>query len=200
MKTIGLTGGIASGKSTVAELLKGYGFVVVDADVASRQAVAKGSDGLREVQAVFGEEAVLKGEMNRQYVGQLVFSDAAKRRQLNEIIHPRVREMMEQEKLKALQAGYHVIMDIPLLFENGLESTVDEVWVVYVPESVQLERLKKRNQLSTDDAAARISSQLSIEDKKARADVIIDNSGTLKELQQQVERQVVQFFERNEKK
>ncbi len=200
MKTIGLTGGIASGKSTVAELLKGYGFVVVDADVASRQAVAKGSDGLREVQAVFGEEAVLKGEMNRQYVGQLVFSDAAKRRQLNEIIHPRVREMMEQEKLKALQAGYHVIMDIPLLFENGLESTVDEVWVVYVPESVQLERLKKRNQLSTDDAAARISSQLSIEDKKARADVIIDNSGTLKELQQQVEWQVVQFFERNEKK
>lgn len=200
MKTIGLTGGIASGKSTVAELLKGYGFVVVDADVASRQAVAKGSDGLREVQAVFGEEAVLKGEMNRQYVGQLVFSDAAKRRQLNEIIHPRVREMMEQEKLKALQAGHHVIMDIPLLFENGLESTVDEVWVVYVPDSVQLERLKKRNQLSTDDAAARISSQLSIEDKKARADVIIDNSGTLKELQQQVERQVVQFFERNEKK
>ncbi|TDM10673.1 dephospho-CoA kinase [Macrococcus lamae] len=200
MKVIGLTGGIASGKSTVSALLKEYGFAVVDADVASRTAVAKGTDGLKEVEKVFGEEAVINGEMNRPYVGQLIFNDIEKREALNRIIHPRVRDIMEYEKQQALKSGRHVIMDIPLLFENHLEYTVDEVWVVYVDEESQLERLMKRNNLSYDAAAARIHSQLSIEEKKKRAHIIIDNSGNLSELEQQVKKVVEQFFERNQKK
>ncbi|UTH14901.1 dephospho-CoA kinase [Macrococcus equipercicus] len=200
MKVIGLTGGIASGKSTVSELLRGYGFAVVDADVASRTAVAAGSDGLQEVIAVFGGEAVIDGEMNRPYIGQLVFNDPEKRAALNSIIHPRVREIMALEKRAALQNGRHVVMDIPLLYENKLEATVDEAWVVYVPEHLQLERLMKRNDMTQEAAAARIASQLAIEEKKARADVVIDNSGDLQTLEQHVKKAVEQFFERNEKK
>ena len=131
-KVIGLTGGIATGKSTVAELLKAHGFKIVDADIASRKAVEKGSEGLKKVVAEFGEEALTEeGEMNREYIGQQIFYDDLKREKLNAIIHPIVREIMENEKKQYLAQGHDVVMDIPLLFENGLEKTVDEVWLVY---------------------------------------------------------------------
>lgn len=188
-KVIGLTGGIASGKSTVSELLSVFGFKVVDADKAARQAVKKGSKGLAQVREVFGDEAIDEnGEMNRRYMGDLVFNHPEKRLELNAIIHPIVRDIMEEEKQEYLKQGYNVIMDIPLLFENELENTVDEVWVVYTSESIQMDRLMQRNNLSLEDAKARVYSQISIDKKSRMADHVIDNLGDKLELKQNLER------------
>lgn len=188
-KVIGLTGGIASGKSTVSELLSVFGFKVVDADKAAREAVKKGSKGLAQVREVFGDEAIDEnGEMNRRYMGDLVFNHPEKRLELNAIIHPIVRDIMEEEKQEYLKQGYNVIMDIPLLFENELENTVDEVWVVYTSESIQTDRLMQRNNLSLEDAKARVYSQISIDKKSRMADHVIDNLGDKLELKQNLER------------
>ncbi|AYU55451.1 dephospho-CoA kinase [Staphylococcus debuckii] len=187
-KVIGLTGGIGTGKSTVSELLAAHGFKIVDADVASREAVEKGSEGLQQVKQVFGEEAIDdNGEMNRKYIGEIVFNDAEKRKELNQIVHPIVREIMENQKEKYLSEGYNVIMDIPLLFENNLQDTVDETWLVYASESIQVERLMERNDLSQEEAKARVYSQISIDKKQRMADHVIDNRGTLLELKQNLE-------------
>lgn len=188
-KVIGLTGGIASGKSTVSELLSVFGFKVVDADKAAREAVKKGSKGLAQVREVFGDEAIDEnGEMNRRYMGDLVFNHPEKRLELNAIIHPIVRDIMEEEKQEYLKQGYNVIMDIPLLFENELENTVDEVWVVYTSESIQMDRLMHRNNLSLEDAKARVYSQISIDKKSRMANHVIDNLGDKLELKQNLER------------
>ncbi|HCX0266981.1 TPA: dephospho-CoA kinase [Staphylococcus aureus] len=188
-KVIGLTGGIASGKSTVSELLSVFGFKVVDADKAAREAVKKGSKGLAQVREVFGDEAIDEnGEMNRRYMGDLVFNHPEKRLELNAIIHPIVRDIIEEEKQEYLKQGYNVIMDIPLLFENELENTVDEVWVVYTSESIQMDRLMQRNNLSLEDAKARVYSQISIDKKSRMADHVIDNLGDKLELKQNLER------------
>ncbi|HEH9341600.1 TPA: dephospho-CoA kinase [Staphylococcus aureus] len=188
-KVIGLTGGIASGKSTVSELLSVFGFKVVDADKAAREAVKKGSKGLAQVREVFGDEAIDEnGEMNRRYMGDLVFNHPEKRLELNAIIHPIVRDIMEEEKQEYLKQGYNVIIDIPLLFENELENTVDEVWVVYTSESIQMDRLMQRNNLSLEDAKARVYSQISIDKKSRMADHVIDNLGDKLELKQNLER------------
>ena len=187
-KIIGLTGGIATGKSTVSELLTAYGFKVVDADVASRKAVKKGSKGLDQIREKFGQEAIDdNGEMNREYVGELVFNNPEQRIELNKIVHPIVREIMEEEKNHYLNEGYNVIMDIPLLFENDLQDTVDEVWVVYTSESIQIERLMERNDLSQEDAKARVYSQISIDKKSRMADHVIDNLGDKLELKQNLQ-------------
>ncbi|MBO2782907.1 dephospho-CoA kinase [Staphylococcus aureus] len=192
-KVIGLTGGIASGKSTVSELLSVFGFKVVDADKAAREAVKKGSKGLAQVREVFGDEAIDEnGEMNRRYMGDLVFNHPEKRLELNAIIHPILRDIMEEEKQEYLKQGYNVIMDIPLLFENELENTVDEVWVVYTSESIQMDRLMQRNNLSLEDAKARVYSQISIDKKSRMADHVIDNLGDKLELKQNLERLLVE--------
>lgn len=187
-KVIGLTGGIATGKSTVSELLTAFGFKVVDADIAARKAVAKGTKGLEQVRAAFGDSAITdEGEMDRKYVGEIVFNHPEKRLELNDIVHPIVREIMEEEKQSYLNQGYDVIMDIPLLFENELQNTVDEVWLVYTSESIQIERLMERNQLSLEDTKARVYSQISIDKKSRMADHVIDNLGDKLELKQNLE-------------
>ncbi|BBD89784.1 MULTISPECIES: dephospho-CoA kinase [Staphylococcus] len=187
-KIIGLTGGIATGKSTVSELLTAYDFKVVDADLASREAVKKGSKGLEQIKEKFGPEAIDEnGEMNRKYMGELVFKHPEQRLELNKIVHPIVREIMENEKNRYLNEGYHVIMDIPLLYENDLQDTVDEVWVVYTSESIQIERLMERNNLSQEDAKARVYSQISIDKKSRMADHVIDNLGDKLELKQNLQ-------------
>ncbi|MBZ8172930.1 dephospho-CoA kinase [Staphylococcus cohnii] len=187
-KVIGLTGGIASGKSTVSELLTAHGFKIVDADIASRKAVEKGSEGLEQVRATFGEEAIDEdGNMNRGYVGDIVFNYPEKRLELNEIVHPIVRNIMEQEKKAFLKDGYNVIMDIPLLYENELQDTVDEVWLVYTSESIQIDRLMQRNDISMEDAKARVYSQISIDKKRRMADHVIDNRDSKLDLKQNLE-------------
>ncbi|MDU7036720.1 MAG: dephospho-CoA kinase, partial [Staphylococcus simulans] len=163
-KVIGLTGGIGTGKSTVSELLAVHGFKIVDADIAAREAVEKGSEGLEQVRQVFGDEAIDEnGEMNRKYVGEIVFNDDKMREKLNQIIHPIVRDLMERQKEAYLKEGFNVIMDIPLLFENNLQDTVDETWLVYASESIQVERLMERNDLTQEEAKARVYSQISID-------------------------------------
>ncbi|UXR70475.1 dephospho-CoA kinase [Staphylococcus sp. IVB6246] len=191
-KVIGLTGGIATGKSTVAQLLSAHGFKIVDADIASRKAVEKGSKGLQQVREAFGEEAVTEsGEMDRQYIGEQIFYDSGLREKLNAIVHPIVRELMEVEKEQYLAEGHHVIMDIPLLYENKLEDTVDEVWLVYASEPIQVDRLMARNKLSLEDAKARVYSQISIDKKSRMADVVIENLDTTLELKQNVEQLLI---------
>ena len=188
-KVIGLTGGIASGKSTVSELLTAFGFKVVDADTAAREAVAKGTPGIEKVREVFGDEAIDEnGEMDRKYMGDLVFNYPGERIKLNEIVHPIVREIMEEKKQQFLKEGHNVIMDIPLLYENELQDTVDEVWVVYTSESIQIERLMERNDLTQEEAKARVYSQISIDKKSRMADHVIDNLGDKLELKQNLER------------
>lgn len=187
-KVIGLTGGIATGKSTVSELLTAYGFKIVDADIASREAVKKGSKGLEQIKKTFGGEAIDdNGEMNRKYMGELVFNHLEKRIVLNNIVHPIVRELMEEQKKYYLNQGFNVIMDIPLLFENDLQDTVDEVWVVYTSESIQIDRLMERNNLTQEDAKARVLSQISIDKKSRMADYVIDNLGDKLELKQNLQ-------------
>lgn len=187
-KVIGLTGGIASGKSTVSELLTAHGFKIVDADIASRKAVEKGSEGLEQVRSTFGDEAIDEdGNMNREYVGDIIFNYPEKRLELNEIVHPIVRTIMEQEKEAFLKDGYNVIMDIPLLYENELQDTVDEVWLVYTSESIQIDRLMQRNDISMEDAKARVYSQISIDKKRRMADHVIDNRDSKLDLKQNLE-------------
>lgn len=188
-KVIGLTGGIASGKSTVSELLTAFGFKVIDADTAAREAVAKGTIGLEKVRETFGEEAIDEnGEMDRKYMGDLVFNNPDQRLVLNEIVHPIVREIMDEKKQQYIEEGHNVIMDIPLLFENELQDTVDEVWLVYTSESIQIDRLMERNDLTQEEAKARLYSQISIDKKSRMADHVIDNLGDKLELKQNLEK------------
>lgn len=186
---IGLTGGIATGKSTVSGLLKEKGFAIIDADVAARKVVEPGQAALERIKEVFGSEIVTEeGTLNREKLGAIVFHEEAKRKQLNAIVHPAVREWMLSEKENAVQAGSRtIILDIPLLFESKLEWMAERTLLVYAAPAVQLSRLMKRNSYSEPEAAARINAQMPIEDKKALADDIIDNSGPLNATKQQVE-------------
>ncbi|BAH18062.1 conserved hypothetical protein [Macrococcoides caseolyticum JCSC5402] len=187
MTVIGLTGGIASGKSTVANYLKENGFAVIDADIAARQAVEKGTEGLRKVAETFPGVLNEDGTLNRKALGTIIFNDKAQRDSLNEIVHPIVRRLMDEEKAAALSEGKVVVMDIPLLYENELEHTVDEVWVVYVSYDIQKMRLMKRNELSESEADARINSQMSMDEKRDKADIVIDNCHDLDSLYKHLE-------------
>jgi len=184
---IGLTGGIASGKSTVANYLKENGFAVIDADIAARQAVEKGTEGLRKVAETFPGVLNEDGTLNRKALGTIIFNDKAQRDSLNKIVHPIVRRLMDEEKAAALSEGKVVVMDIPLLYENELEHTVDEVWVVYVSYDIQKMRLMKRNELSESEADARINSQMSMDEKRNKADIVIDNCHDLDTLYKRLE-------------
>ena len=176
----GLTGGIASEKSTVAAMLAEAGARVVDADRIAHQVVRKGQPAWHDIVAHFGE-TILKhnGEIDRDALGALVFNDTEAKHTLNRIVHPRVFESMAKEiqQLADEHPDDLVIMDVPLLIESGLHATLPIVILVYVPTSVQKERLMRRDGLSAADATARIRSQMPIDDKRAHAHYIIDNTG-----------------------
>lgn len=181
MKVVGLTGGIASGKSTVADLLRARGAVVIDADVVAREIVEPGEDAYNEIVAAWGP-AVLgpDGALDRARLGAIIFSDAEARARLNAMTHPRVRRRM-LEQAEALRRGPTpppvAVLDIPLLFENGLEALVEETWLVYLDPEHQLERLMRRNGYSREEAAQRIAAQLPLSEKARRATRLIDNNG-----------------------
>lgn len=177
---IGLTGSIASGKSTVAKMMRGYELPIVDADQVARDVVEPGSPTLAKIVAAFGEAALCEdGTMNREYVGQLIFHEPAKRNVLNDIIHPAIRtEMLRQRDEYVTNGHQHVVMDIPLLFESKLQHYVEKIIVVSVNEDVQLARLMARNGLSETDALARIRSQLPMSVKEAGANAVIYNNGS----------------------
>ncbi|MGG4012214.1 dephospho-CoA kinase [Bacillus smithii] len=186
---IGLTGGIASGKSTVSSLLKEKGFTVIDADVAARIVVQPGEEAYKKIVETFGKDILLEnGEINRPKLGDLVFRDEQKRLQLNAIVHPAVRKQMLLEKEQAIRNGKQTIfLDIPLLFESGLTWMVDKTIAVYVDENIQLQRLMKRNGLDKEAAEIRISAQMPLEEKASKADAVINNNGTITETKKQLE-------------
>lgn len=178
---IGLTGSIASGKSTVSQMLKELGYPVVDADLVARQVVEPGTETLNSIEQAFGAEVIrADGSMDREKVGLIIFNDPASRKKLNDIIHPAIRREMLRQRQAFLDDGYEtVIMDIPLLFESKLQHMVDKILVVSVSEQEQLKRLMERNGLAEQQAKARIASQLPISVKEQGADEVLDNNGSL---------------------
>ncbi|WEG16194.1 dephospho-CoA kinase [Alkalihalophilus pseudofirmus] len=192
---IGLTGGIASGKSTVSNWLSEHGYPIIDADKIARDVVEPGMGAYEAIVGQFGREILFEdGTINRKKLGSIIFKDEKKRSELNQIVHPAVRrEMLAQKDRYEAEGHETIIFDIPLLFESNLFHLVDRVMLVYVDKQTQLNRLLDRDQAGSEDAKARIASQLPLEDKKSRADYIIDNSRSLEETFQQL-KNVIQHW------
>jgi dephospho-CoA kinase len=184
---IGLTGGIGSGKSEVARRLAELGAIVIDADALAREVVAPGTDGLAEVVAAFGPQVLAEdGAMDRAKVAQLIFGDDAKRRRLEAIIHPRVRERTSR-MIAAAAPDAVVVNDVPLLVESRLANNFDLVLVVLASEEVRLARLVGTRGMTAEAARARFAAQATDEQRRAVADVEIVNEGTLEELRSTVD-------------
>lgn len=185
---VGLTGGIASGKSTVSKILKDKGITVIDADVEARLAVEPGEPAYEKIVAAFGKEILLEdGSINRAKLGAIVFNDEEKRQQLNGIVHPEVRKRMIEKRDRAIRSGERlIVMDIPLLLESKLTHMVDKILLVYVDEETQLKRLMQRNNFSKEEALIRIRAQMPLQDKIQYSDAVIDNSGTVEETRNQL--------------
>ena len=190
MFKLGLTGGIATGKTTISNYLKSIDIPVLDADEYARKIVEPGTPGLAAITNTFGEQVLrADGSLNRKLLGQIVFNDSSARQTLNDITHPRIQQMMADELHRlAEQQIPLVILDIPLLLENQNVAGADAVMVVTIPESLQLTRLMQRNNLTEKEAQSRISSQMPLVEKEKLADFVIDNSGTISSTQKQVEK------------
>lgn len=191
MKVIGLTGGIASGKSTVSRLLKDKGAVIIDADEISRKLMKKGSATYKKVIECFGDEILDKDEnIKRKELGKLVFSDKKALKVLNDITHPAIIDEIKRNlAILSKNNDKIIVIDAALLLEVGLDSVVDEVWVVLVNEKTQLERLMKRDKmLDKSQAVARIKSQMSLQKRLKYADKIIDNNKNIEYTKRQVDK------------
>jgi dephospho-CoA kinase len=184
---IGLTGGIASGKSTVAQRFAELGIPVVDADVAAREVVAPGTPGLARVIERFGPVIAENGELDRRALRQRIFNDPSSRQDLEAILHPLIRAAMEHSAERAV--GPYIVMAIPLLVEGGARGRVDRILVVDVDEAVQLQRVQARDGGSLDQARAILASQASRAARLAAADDVLLNCGTVTDLRQAVDRQ-----------
>ncbi len=184
---VGLTGGVASGKSTVSAILAELGAVVIDGDKLAREVVERGTPGLAAVVEAFGPAILTpEGDMDRAAVGQIVFNDEAKRKLLESIVHPLVFERYAALEASAPQDGV-VIHDIPLLAESGRADTFDEVIVVDAPRETQVERMLRDRGWTREDAESRIAAQATREQRLAIATYVIENTGTLEELRKRVE-------------
>ena len=188
MRIIGLTGGIASGKSSVASLLERLGAAVVDADRLAREVVEPGEEALSAIVDAFGEKVLNSdGTLNRAALGDIVFSDPAARRTLESITHPAIRRRADERLARLREAGVETAFYMaPLLFEVGLAPRFDEVWVVYLDQETQLERLMARDGLGREAAESRVASQMPMEEKKRLGKIVIDNCGSREELEAQV--------------
>lgn len=184
MKWIGLTGGIASGKSTVAKILRDLGLPVVDADSLARLVVAPGAKGLIKIAQTFGPEFVKPdGSLDRAKMGQLIFSEAPRRLELEGLLHPLIQELKHIERRRLENTGCDIAFyDIPLLFEKNLAGDFDKTILVYCSEAEQLHRLVERDGLPEEEARRRIASQLPIDSKVKLADYVIFNNGGQSEL------------------
>lgn len=190
MRIIGLTGGIASGKSSVADMLKRLGAVVVDADRLAREVVQPGEPALKEIVEAFGKDVVNPdGTLKRAALGAIVFSDPAARRTLEAITHPAIRALGDRKLAAYREAGVQTVFYVaPLLIEVGGAARVDEIWVVYLDRETQLARLMARDSLGRAEAQQRIDAQMPMEEKKLHGKVVIDNCGSREDLETQVER------------
>jgi dephospho-CoA kinase len=180
---LALTGSIASGKSTVASLLKLHGLQCIDADATAHEVLI---DYPQEIAELFGEQYLTKGKVDRKKLGSLIFADQEAKAKLEAFMHPKIRERILEKSLRFEKLKFPYLIVIPLFFETNAYEIETSV-VVYTPKDVQLERLIKRNGLSEEESLQRIAAQMDIEDKKARADFVIDNSGDLKHLQEECE-------------
>jgi dephospho-CoA kinase len=188
MVLVGLTGGIGAGKSAVSARLAELGAIVIDADRLARDVVAPGTDGLAEVVAAFGDGVLdASGALDRAALGRRVFADPEARQRLEAIVHPRVRARTAA-LAAAAPPGSVVVNDVPLLVEAGLAGGYDLVLVVLAPERVRLERLVRDRGMAEAEARARIAAQCSDDERRAVADVVIDNDGSLEELRAAVDR------------
>lgn len=186
MLRVGLTGGIASGKTTVARMFAELGAAIVDTDEIAREVVAPGEPGLEAVVDAFGRSVLEpSGELDRARLRRIVFGDAARRKSLEAILHPLIRSRVV-DRLEALDAPYAIVV-VPLLLETGFDALVDRVLVVDCPESLQLDRLLRRDAATEPEARAMIAAQIDRRTRLARADDVVDNDGTLAETRRQVE-------------
>jgi len=190
MLRVALTGNIASGKSSVARVWARLGAPVIDADVLARRAVEPGSPALDRIARAFGPEVLEPGGgLNREAMREIVFRDEAARRRLEAIVHPEVARLRAEEERRLEREGARVVVnDIPLLFEAGLEDEFDVVVLVDAPEAVRLDRLVRDRGLDPEEARRMIAAQMPAESKRRRADIVIDNVGTLEELEASAER------------
>ena len=180
MFKIGLTGGIASGKSTVLTYFKDKGIPYIDADIVAREVVERGTEGLKAIVDTFGSHILHDdGTLNREALGAIVFHNEEKRQLLNSCLKIHIRNRIMKLTSQYEQGNTPILIyDIPLLIEGEWYTMMDEVWLVYVNETTQIERLMSRNGYTREDALARINSQMRLDDKRAYADIIIDNNGT----------------------
>jgi dephospho-CoA kinase len=181
MIVAGLTGGIGTGKSTVAAVFAEAGAVIIDADEIARNVVAKGRPAWCRIVAHFGRDILLPdGDIDRKKLGAIIFNDAQQKAHLDRIVHPHVIAETEQrlKEIERVQPQAVVILDVPLLIEAGMDRDLDEVIVVYTPEAVQLKRVMRRDRLTAAEGLSRIRSQMPIEEKKMRATVVIDNNAS----------------------
>ena len=187
---VGLTGGVGSGKSTVARILADRGVPVVDADTIAREVVEPCAPAYREVVEAFGPGILREdGTLDRGALGRMVFSDPALRRRLEGITHPHILRRMSEEIDRIGDRGCElVVLDIPLLFEVGLEDMCDEVWVVWATKEHRSERVASRDGLDGDEVERRMGAQMPLEDKVGRADVVIDNDGSLEDTSERARR------------
>lgn len=190
MLVVGLTGGIASGKSTVSQMFRDAGVPVICADELAREAVKPGSRAFEEIRRVFGDRVIgPDGRLDRAAMAGVVFQDPGRRKTLEGIIHPKVEDE-RRRSLSVLQRQGHelVVVDVPLLYETGLDRSFDAVIVVYVPQPVQEERLEKRDRMTREAIRSRIDAQMPIDEKKRKAYHVVDNTGTIEETRQQFEK------------
>jgi dephospho-CoA kinase len=195
---IGLTGGIATGKSTASRILEEQGTPIVDADKIAREVVEPGKEAYAQILLFFGEGILLDDKsINRPKLGEIIFTDSVKRAKLNEIVHPAVRKEMKHQANAYLEKGNRiVIMDIPLLFESNLTHLVDETWLIYTSKENQLDRLMTRDNFTEEQALSRINAQMPIDEKRELADVVIENNGTVSELKQKLTELISDFKNR----
>jgi len=203
MLNVGLTGGIASGKSTVVRMLVEKGALVVDHDLLAHLAYEPGGPSYGAIIAGFGREVVAPdGKIDRKKLGAIVFKNPRRLKDLNGILHPVVLSGWKKKlaEIKGQSPGAIVVSDVPLLIEVGWQNEVDVVLLVYAAPEVQIERLRKRDGYSTEEARRRLAAQMPMDEKRRFADLIIENNGTLEELQKQVDAAWIELVKREREK
>lgn len=183
---LGVTGGIATGKSTVVDVFRKAGVPIVDGDLIAREIVEPGQPALKALVAAFGEKILTEDRLNRKKLGEIVFNDPAKRQLLDRLLDGYLRGAITDQIKEAAKTAPLVVADIPLLYEADYQQYMDQVAVVYIPKELQLTRLMQRDHLTKEAALQRMKSQLSIEEKRQKADFLFDNQGTREETRQQV--------------
>ncbi|GAU77400.1 dephospho-CoA kinase [Fusibacter sp. 3D3] len=184
---VGITGGIGSGKSAASSIIKKLGYPVVDADVISRQILEKGTMAYKKVVEAFGTQILLEeGQINRTYLGEMIFNNALERQKLNAIVHPAVYEAIKSEINRLSEAHQLIFVDVPLLFENGRADDYDEVWVINASDAIRIERICKRDHVDEAYAILKIKAQMSLAEKAKLATRVIENEGALESLEKSV--------------